>query len=256
MTPPRHGSFARMVGGGRRNSTPGLPLYPSPRAWLASIDPAALLRRFRGGAWEALLPDLGLHPNAARVGVDRAGTIYLALEVPSGNLFVRVLRIAGGSWEQLGKDFSFEPWDAGTLSVPRHLVDLVIDGESRPVIGLADAKQITIDRWDGTGWPMLGQARQLHDDSAGSIGYVRPAAAIAAIPDGGLGVLYVSANGTLTLDGWDGAEWQTVLGPLRAASGTAYVSTPSLAYDSTGWALAAWQQLSWGSGAQLVMWRP
>ena len=224
---------------------------------LASIDPAALVRRFRGGAWDALLPDLGLHPDAARVGVDRAGTIYLALEVPSGNLFVRVLRIAGASWEQLGEDFSFEPWDAGTLYVPRHLVDLVIDGESRAVIGLADAKQITIDRWNGTGWQMLGQPRHPYDDSAGSFGYVRPPAAIAAVPDGGLGVLYVSASGTLTLDGWDGAEWQTVFGPLRAAGGTAHVSTPALAYDATGWALAAWQQLNWGvSGPQLVMWRP
>jgi len=223
---------------------------------LASIDPAALVRRFRGGGWEVLVPDLGLHPGAVRVAVDRTGIIYLALEVQSGTLFVRVLRIAGASWEQLGEDLSFGPWNGGTQYVPRHLVEMVIDGESRPVIALADSTHISIDRWDSTGWQVLGQPRPAYDDSAAYFGYVRPPAAMAAVPDGGLGILYVSANGTLTLDGWNGAEWQTVAGPLRAASGTAYVSTPALAYDSTGWALAAWQQLKWGSSDELVMWRP
>jgi hypothetical protein len=100
--------------------------------------------------------------------------------------------------------------------------------------------------------------RPFYDYSAGSIfTYARPQAAMASVPDGGLAILYVSANGTLALDGWDGAEWPTVAGPLRAATGTAYVFTPALAYDSSGRVLAAWQQDDFGlSGPHLIVWRP
>ncbi len=227
---------------------------------VGSLDRQSPLRILDGGIWELAGPALPVDPTAVRATLDPNGTPYLAVEhLEADGWFVRVIKSEGGEWRQLGGDLPAEPWDGGTLYPPRHLVDLVIDGLSRPVVAfMSENASLSVLRWEGASWTTLGTPRGRYDPfNSDFFTLDRAQGAMSTTPDGGVALLYLSASSTLTLELWDEEQWRDPYGPLREGPGSTFIFTPSLAFDARGRPLAAWHQYNPSKlHAEVVAWRP
>jgi hypothetical protein len=124
---------------------------------LGSVDRQFPLRILDGGVWQPAGPALPVDPTAVRAALDPDGTPFLALEYLDAGWSVRVLRSDGREWRQLGGDLPAEPWDGGTIYPPRHLVDMVVDGLSRPVVAfISENASLSVVRWEDSSWTTLG----------------------------------------------------------------------------------------------------
>ena len=225
-------------------------------ALLGLADQAVPVRRFADGGWAPAAEALPAVPASVRLLPLDAGELVLALE-PESRDSVQVLHSSsGGAWQPLGAPLVVGVADGGPAP---HLIDLVAGADGAPVLALTRSRPaILVYRWSGTTWEALGAPIAYLDEYLGygaPFPFDRPQAALAAVPDGGLAVLYLTANGSLNLDGWNGTSWQRVAGPLRATVGTASVYLPALTFDADGGPLAAWRQSNRYRDS-LIVWRP
>jgi hypothetical protein len=227
--------------------------------YLALTDGTFPVRRFEDGGWIPVAPPLepARVPVAVRL-VASDGTPVVALEELDAGLSVLELfqSVNGGPWAPITSGLTLAH---GTGGAPeRHLIDLVVTRDRDLVVAATgdDAEilvaGVSLPGWYALDYPPLSYFKAFQDESL----LPRPPAALAAVPDGGIALIFPSETNAMTVQLWDGFGWDGGSDPLRARVGVAQVISPALVYDSAGRPLAAWQQSNDPSGVTLEVWRP
>jgi len=203
------------------------------------------VKRWDGTAWQqvgATFLDANTNQSASfpSIALDSSGKPVVAWSETDGTSFnIYVKRWDGTAWQQVGATFL----DVNTnksVGSP----SMALDSSGKPVVAWGESDgtsdNIYVKRWDGTTWQQVGATFL----DANTNKYAREPS-IALDSSGQLVVAWSESDGTsnnIYVKRWDGTTWQQVGATFLDANTNKSAYEPSIALDSSGKPIVAWDE--------------
>ncbi len=217
------------------------------------------VKRWNGSSWTQVgTTFLDFETNKDAIGpalkLDSSGNPVVAWSEGNGNAnTIYVKRWNGSAWVQVGSSAVSTNFNAKTPA-------LALDSSGNPVVVWRESftaptfSNIQIRRWDGSAWVNVGSGKLDVNDS-GDVDRASFAPSVALTSSGNPVVAWSESDGTsrnIYVKRWNGSAW-TQIGSQLDVNSNQEAYTPSIALDSSGNPVVAWNEADTNSSGSIYV---